>query len=339
MKRFTCSCGGHVFFDNSVCVQCRKELGFDPVRLEMVAVDRLADGKLVDAAGQEMWHCRNRIEYDVCNWFADQAAEFCTACAMNEVIPDLGVPGNKLLWFRLERAKRRLLYSLLSLQLPMTANGQRNDLRFHFLEDKRRNPRAPEEFVTTGHNNGLITINLAEADTVARHKMRQQMQERYRTLLGHFRHEVGHYYLDYLVAGAQPEFARLFGDPTVDYAAAMRRYYKVGAPADWESSYISAYASSHPWEDWAEIFAHYLHIRDTLDTMSWAMPKPGSGDWVRDWLEQTVGLNEVCLSLGVEKAYPFVLNEVTIEKLRFVDDCVAAIQRVQLPPAAYPARS
>lgn len=331
MKRFTCSCGSHVYFDNTHCIACNRILGFDPALMDMVAVrDAAGDGRLVGDTGLEYRHCRNRIEYDVCNWFTDGEPGFCRACAMNEVIPDLGVPGNKVLWFRLERAKRRLLYSLLGLQLPTTGDGRRKDLRFHFLEDKRRNPNAPEEFVSTGHAEGLITINVAEADTIARNKMRQQMQERYRTLLGHFRHEAGHYYLDYLVSGADAEFARLFGDPTIDYAAAMRRHYETGPPPHWEESYVSAYASSHPWEDWAEIFAHYLHITDTLDTMSWAMPRDSTGDWIRDWLELSVGLNEICLSLGVNKAYPFVLKEPTIEKLRFIARRMRAVAE---PPA------
>jgi hypothetical protein len=295
--------------------------------MDMVAVDDLGDGRLLGGTGHEYRHCRNRIEYEVCNWLTDGAPGFCTACATNDVIPDLGVPGNKLLWYRLERAKRRLLYSLLCLRLPMKANGIRKDLRFHFLEDKRRNPNAPEDFVSTGHNAGVITINVAEADTIARNKMRRQMQERYRTLLGHFRHETGHYYLDYLVDGAESEFARLFGDPTADYAAAMRRHYENGAPAHWELTYVSAYASSHPWEDWAEIFAHCLHITDTLDTMSWAMPGTSSGDWISDWLERSVGLNEICLSLGINKAYPFVLNETTIAKLRFVEERIRNVGR------------
>lgn len=328
MKRFTCSCGSHVYFDNAQCTACNRILGFDPISMDMVAVEDTGDGTLLGDNGREYRHCRNRIEYDVCNWFTDGAIQgFCKACGMNEVIPDLGVPGNKLLWYRLELAKRRLLYSLLGLRLPMTANGVRNDLRFHFLEDRRRNPNAPEDFVSTGHSDGVITINIAEADTIARNRMRRHMQERYRTLLGHFRHEAGHYYLDYLVKGADAEFARLFGDPTVDYAASMRRHYESGPPPHWELSYVSAYASSHPWEDWAEIFAQYLHITDTLDTMSWAMPRQSSGDWIHDWLEQSVGLNEICLSLGVNKAYPFVLNESTIGKLRFIERRIRAVGR------------
>lgn len=334
MKRFTCCCGSHVYFDNTHCVACNRILGFDPVRMDMVAVQDAGDGRLPDDTGREYQYCRNRIEYDVCNWFTDGAPGFCMACEMNEVIPDLGVAGNKLLWYRLERAKRRLLYSLLCLQLPMSASEGRSGLRFHFLEDKRRNPNAPEDFVATGHNDGVITINVAEADTIARNKMRQRMQERYRTLLGHFRHEAGHYFFNYLVSGADAEFARLFGDPTIDYPAAMRRHYETGAPPNWELTYVSAYATSHPWEDWAEIFAHYLHITDTLDTMSWAMPKKSSGDWIRDWLEQSVGLNEICLSLGVNKAYPFVLNETTIEKLRFIEQRMRVVNEPQVRAGA-----
>ncbi len=326
MKRFNCSCGAYVYFDNSECTACRKELGFDTLTMRMIAVDHVGDSTLTDSSGRELWHCRNRIEYDICNWFADGQPGFCKSCAMNAVIPDLGVPGNRQLWYRLESAKRRLLYSLLSLELPMTANGQRNDLRFHFLEDKRRNPNAPHEFVSTGHSKGIITINVAEADTIARNKMRQSMQERYRTLLGHFRHESGHYFFDYLTAGATAEFIDLFGDPNTDYAAAMRRHYESGPHPDWENLYVSAYASSHPWEDWAEIFAHYLHITDTLETIDWVMQNPSDGDWIDRWLVESVGINEICRSLGLNRAYPFILKELTIAKLRFVEQRVATVR-------------
>jgi hypothetical protein len=88
-------------------------------------------------------------------------------------------------------------------------------------------------------------------------------------LLGHFRHEVGHYFWDRLVA-TDPhqleEFRVLFGDDRQDYGEALKRHYDEGAPANWQDTYISMYATMHPWEDFAETWAHYLHIVDTLET-------------------------------------------------------------------------
>ena len=51
-----------------------------------------------------------------------------------------------------------------------------------------------------------------------------------------------------------------------DYAAALSSHYQIGAPAGWEEDFITAYAASHPWEDWAETWAHYLQILDGLET-------------------------------------------------------------------------
>ncbi|OYW17694.1 MAG: hypothetical protein B7Z52_06345, partial [Burkholderiales bacterium 12-64-5] len=126
--------------------------------------------------------------------------------------------------------------------------------------------------VTTGHLNGVITVNLEEADDTYRQFNRQQLGESSRTLLGHFRHESAHYlWQRHLSELAWDDPLRLafrerFGDEWLDYAAALSTYYKDGAPADWAQNYISAYASSHPWEDWAETWAHYLQIIDGLET-------------------------------------------------------------------------
>lgn len=320
MKRFFCRCGGEIFFDNTVCLACQRELGFDPVRMTMLALPLDADDSATGTATPTPLHCRNRIEYSVCNWFATGQSEYCLACATNEVIPNLDQARSKELWFRLEQAKRRLVYSILSLKLPLHGAHEGKDLKFHFLEDQRQNPNARLQHVNTGHRDGIITINVAEADTMARHKMRQLMRERYRTLLGHFRHESGHYYFKYLVPAGDPQFRTMFGDPDTDYAATMKSYYQKGAPADWSQSFISAYASSHPWEDWAEIFAHYLHITDALETWSAFLPDDDDRDWIAKWIERSIGINEISHSLGVDSPYPFFLNEATIEKLRYVDE-------------------
>ena len=120
----------------------------------------------------------------------------------------------------------------------------------------------------TGHLNGVVTINVSEADDAERERRRAGLAEPYRTLLGHMRHEVGHYYWKRLVTGDADRLARfreLFGDDRDDYAAALTRHYQSGPPQDWQDRFVSAYASAHAWEDWAETWAHYLHMTDTIE--------------------------------------------------------------------------
>src|SRR6185436_17928775 len=181
----------------------------------------------------------------------------CRSCRLDKVIPNLANAGAKEGWHRLESAKRRLLYTLIDLGLPVEG------LAFQFLEDA---PGGNKVF--TGHEGGVITINVAEADDPFREKMRVQMGEAYRTLLGHFRHEVGHHYWERLVSQSDrlAGFRERFGDERADYDQARQRHYEQGPPADWGTRFVSVYASMHPWEDWAETWAHYLHMTDTLET-------------------------------------------------------------------------
>jgi hypothetical protein len=213
----------------------------------------------------------------------------------------------------------------LRLALPLqTPDGSRK-MQFRFMEDRRRNPAVSEPFISTGHHDGIITINIAEADDITRVAAQEQMQERYRTLLGHFRHESGHYYLPELVGGhgEVDNFRALFGDERTDYTQALETYYREGPRADWAASFVSPYASSHPQEDWAESFAHYLHIVDALETGQEAglnvAPADRDSSFVREWMELSVTLNELTRSLGVDDPYPFTLSAVTIEKLLFID--------------------
>jgi hypothetical protein len=214
-------------------------------------------------------------------------------------------------------------------------------LSFNFLADVRTDPTADDEPVLTGHANGVITINLGEADDVFRESMRKAMHEPYRTLLGHFRHEVGHYYWDRLIlksAWLEP-FRSMFGDDRADYGQALKEHYAKGAPPDWQDRFISAYASSHAWEDWAETWAHYLHMFDTLETarefgfvgkrvkLRESRPDAAGTSGVFDemmdaWLDLTLALNSLNRSLGKADAYPFVLAVPIIEKLRFVHQVV-----------------
>src|SRR5262249_30524798 len=245
-------------------------------------------------------------------------------------------------WRALEGAKHRLFYTLIQLRLPVETQSENpGGLAFQFLADV-----GPAQLdVLTGHARGVITINLAEADDAERERRRQQMGELYRTLLGHFRHEIGHYYWDRLILDTPhlEEFRRMFGDERQDYASALQSYYASGAPADWPERYISAYASSHPWEDFAETWAHYFHMIDTLETahvvglaINPKLPlSPGAvfdfhprdtdmSRLVEAWLALTFAVNSLNRSMGLHDLYPFVLGPAAVAKLAFVHKLVGA---------------
>ena len=293
--------------------------------------------------------CRNYTEYEVCNWMvpAEEHGAYCESCRLNEVIPNLSEPENIKLWYRIEKAKRRLLYTLKRLRLPI--NGRAADpaagLSFRFMANESVNAEfddeySPGERIMTGHSTGTITINLAEADPSAREEIREKMNERYRTLLGHFRHESGHYYWDKLVRDSEwiDEYRRLFGDETQDYSIALDSYYKNGPPVNWEQQWISAYASAHPWEDFAESWAHYLHMVDTLETahdydfsLQGLMPTGDAGNMqfgsgyindlselFDDWTRLTSALNAMSRSMGVSDMYPFLLTNIVKSKLEMI---------------------
>lgn len=332
MRRFFCACGQELFFENSHCHACGRSLGLHLPGGEIVALEALQQPYWRGLTnGIEYRLCSNRTEYGICNGLIESSDHnpLCHACRLNHTIPDISIPKNVERWHRIEQAKRRLIFGLMSLGLPLEApvSGYPRGLSFDFLEDQRSNPNVPDEIVTTGHKNGVITVNVLEADDVQRAWQRQQSSERYRTLLGHLRHEAGHYYYDLLVCDLAG-FNRLFGDPSQPYAQALKRYYERGALAGWESHYISAYASAHPLEDWAECFAHYLHTIDTLETASaHAVIPPISGhqriDELLDiWDGLAVTLNELNRSLGLRDAYPFVVTPPIADKLRFVDSVI-----------------
>jgi len=239
---------------------------------------------------------------------------------MSKTIPTLSKPKNHDRWRKLEAAKRRLILDLLLLGLPVDESR----LQFHFKEDRRTNPDVSDHHVTTGHSSGAITINAAEADEVFREEMRQAMNEPWRTLLGHMRHESGHYYFTVLVTDENlAEVRALFGDESQDYDAALRRHYENGPRADWSSTYISAYASAHPAEDWAECWAHYLHIRSVLQVAVDAGLLPDGNNWYERFIELVLSLNEIMRSLGLPDAYPFVLTEPVVRKIEMVHRVIA----------------
>ncbi|WP_126456835.1 zinc-binding metallopeptidase family protein [Sulfuriflexus mobilis] len=350
MRTFTCTCGNTLYFDNNLCLQCGKTLGFDPAQLTILPLlQGEGDDWQPDSGSALRFHkCGNYLAGHGCNWLipAEEDEHFCLACRLNEVIPDLSKDENEQRWYKLESAKRRLIYTLLTLRLPITTYHQDKDhgLAFRFMEDIKGFDMFSEEMVTyeeimTGHNAGTITINILEADDSEREKIRESMNEAYRTILGHFRHEIGHYYWDQFIARTErlDEFRALFGDERNDYKNALSQYYQYGAQANWQDNFISAYASSHPWEDWAESWAHYLHFMDVLETASHHHVGI-QGDEIkytqnnlRDWLEfhdfgSIIGqlvklmrtLNELNRSLGFPDPYPFEHSPTVINKLGFI---------------------
>jgi hypothetical protein len=333
-----------IFFENDRCLKCNRQLGFLPEILDLSTLEEAPDG---------LWHltkkttpekayriCANNKHNGICNWLvsADDPNAWCLACRLNEIIPDLTQAGNLARWAKLELAKRRCIYTFLRLGLPVTdmPDGKRPSLRFKFLED---NPNSP---VKTGHENGVITINVAEADEDERERRRVNLHEPYRTLVGHFRHESGHYFWDRLIANSPhlSRFRELFGDETVAYDAALQTYYRQGPPADWGSKTVTPYASSHPWEDWAETWAHYLHMVDTLETaasfrlsINESVPtKPGPilyradmdfEKLLAEWTPLTCALNTINRSMGLSDLYPFIIPAPVTEKLEFIHQVIS----------------
>jgi hypothetical protein len=319
MRSWTCGvCGQLVFFENSACLRCGNALGFD-------------------WAMRELWsrpqapRCAN-FERIGCNGLAASDGALCPACALTRTRPNDDDAAGIGQWAEAERAKRRLLFELGELGLPTAG------LSFDLLSSAH----GP---VTTGHLDGLVTLDLAESDDAERELRRVQMGEPYRTLLGHMRHEVGHFYFSVLVdTDERRALARaLFGDERADYQAALDRHYADGPPDDWAQSHVSAYATMHPSEDWAETFAHVLHLHDALQTAREYGVRvegpPGRPDLhaepvvvaggvglrevLDDWLGLTYALNALNRSLGHDDLYPFVLTGPVIEKLDLVDDLVA----------------
>ena len=351
MKVFHCDhCGHLLFYENTQCVSCNHLLAFLP---DLMVVGSLDEGETgwtspLSRSAPAYRLCANYSDAHVCNWAVDAADPnpLCRSCRLTTVIPDVTVPSYQEAWYRLEVAKRRLLYTLMTLRLPIDASETRPALEFRFLADAMDDGAPP---VLTGHANGVITINVAEANDAERERRRHALGEPYRTLLGHMRHEVGHYAWMRVIEDV-PErldaFRALFGDEREDYATALQRHYETGPRPDWADQFVSAYAGTHPWEDWAETWAHYLHMIDTLETAATSglslrprrsdepalarMPAEeialdGSFDrLLTSWFPVTYLLNNLNRGMGLADAYPFVLSTPALEKLRFVHTALSA---------------
>lgn len=346
---YRCQCGRPVFFRNSQCLACKAALGYEPDCAEVRALlpgpasgTWLLSGEKPPSSAYR--RCANFDTPAGCNWLVPAADKslLCVACRLNRTIPDLADADNQRYWRAIENAKRRLVAQLLSIGLPVKSKVEEDPKRGVMFDFLRSPPGGPR--VMTSHGNGLITLNVEEADDAAREKIRQDLREPYRTLLGHFRHEIGHYYWDRLIAGTpwHEKFRALFGDERADYAAALKVNYEKGPPPDWRDRHISSYASVHPWEDWAECWAHYLHLVDSLNTaMGFGLSgndielevepfslkdlyAPDDPDakrvlsLVNSWMELVTALNELARSMGQQDYYPFVMSRAVVRKLHFI---------------------
>jgi hypothetical protein len=369
MQTYRCTCGNRIFFENTVCLVCQREIGWCEACSRMTSFEPASDlqnsasGSFHcghDDCRQPLQKCHNYLVENACNrcYVPETEAQttngeaisatnplprLCSACQLTETIPDLSVAGNREKWVRLEAAKRRLLYTLDRLGLPY-ANAEPK-LTFDFKADivppnnEWRNA-GQKEIVYTGYAGGKITINIREADDAAREQLRVQFHEAQRTLIGHFHHEIGHYYWDVLVKGAlEKKFCQLFGDHNaVSYQDAMNAYYQNGPREGWSQSYISAYASAHPWEDFAEAFALYLDMISILDTATHLFPNIRAnfrGRTVSPLVErfQEVGLlvNEFNRTVGLIDLVPEVVVDPVIEKLNFIHSIVKGAAKPRVP--------
>jgi hypothetical protein len=350
-RAYHCRCGAAIFFRNTLCLTCEAQLGFLADEGRLAALEPGAEPGIWFAQGrpERLKFCANRQAAAACNWmiFAANPKSYCIACRLNRNLPDLNDPDNLRYWRATEIAKRRMVSQLIAMGLPVRSKVTEDPecgVMFDFLRPTPDGPR-----VITGHASGLITINVEEADDARREAVRHAMREPYRTLLGHFRHEIGHYYWDRLVWDTRwlEPFRALFGDERASYAEALKRNYEQGPPADWADAHISAYATMHPWEDWAETWAHYMHVVDSLGTalgygVNLDRDRSHLEHFGRDalydpddpfadrylhllnaWLRMTVLLNELARSMGQADFYPFVISGPVVAKLQFVQMLVA----------------
>ena len=366
-RSFECQCGQPIFFRNSICLSCQTQLGYDPEHGVLVPLAPQAATtdieKETEGVDATVWRsaesaqstgryvrCDNLGTAAACNWLIplgdapSSRLRFCLSCRLTRRIPDLSADNNAVWWGRIETAKRRMVSSLMGMQLPVVPwnDDPQRGLAFDILASVDGTP------VVTGHDDGVITLDAQEADDPTRELRRTQLLEPYRTLLGHLRHEIGHYYWRRLVENTDwlDAFRRVFGDERADYPAALQRHYSGGAPVDWNLAHVSAYASCHPWEDWAETWAHYLHMTDTLDTatsfgilgerLELVYEPFGTeifGDesdahvdtflpLLNQWMRITGVLNELSRSMGMPDFYPFVLSAPTVRKLHLVHQII-----------------
>ncbi len=341
MKVFQCGhCQYPLFFENNICGNCGHLSGYRDLDRQMLTFDPAGALLTSDREKIEYKYCKNQT-FGVCNWLVakDAPQEFCRACQLNRTIPNLSDKDNFQKWQSLEIAKHRLVYQLQKIGLDLTSKlSDDKGLCFDFVT-KSNDPK-----VMTGHDNGVVTILLREADSVFRERTRKEMEEPYRTLIGHLRHEVGHYFWDRLIFENQdvlPGFQAVFGNEEAHYGDALQTYYEKGAPDDWSHHHISKYASAHPWEDWAETWAHYLHIMDMVETAHYFGLEVNNKDIpenmkiastfdpytekdfetiVRTCVPLSFAVNSINRAMGVPDVYPFVVSPTVINKMKFIHE-------------------
>jgi hypothetical protein len=320
-------CGNPLFFENTRCESCGSRLAYLLGEDAIVPVDAHT-GTYTDAAAHT-WHPCANAEVAACTWLTADPGARCASCALTRTRPADGDEAGLAGFVLAEVAKRQLVRELHARALPLVPRGSAADtagtgLCFDLLSD------TPEG-VVIGHDEGVITINLAETGDAYRERMRIQLDEPYRTVLGHLRHEVGHYIEWVLLEtpGRMADARALFGDERADYAEAVARHYDAGPPDDWRESFISSYATMHPYEDFAESWAHYLHISDVIETAGeyGILARDGAPatfpTLVREvWLPLATALNMVNRSMGQNDLYPFVITPAVLDKLAFVDAVV-----------------
>ena len=367
MKSFQCSvCGQVLFFDNSRCLRCASELGYEATSGNLDVIVPVGESSSPseltfggsDGDATRYRHCANRT-LATCNWLlaVDDPEDLCTSCRLTTVRPNDAEIDALAEFAEAEAAKRRLIHQLngLGLDIVSKEDDPERGVAFEFRS-------SSAEDVMTGHDGGVITLDLSESDDAHREQVRQDLGEPYRTVLGHLRHEIGHYYWPRLVvdAGHTDDFRSLFGDETLSYQEALDTHYgesdgptnTTGGTGDaaWVNTHVSEYATMHPWEDWAETFAHYLHIRaglDTANSFGFVLGEPALtasrealadvtgasvGPMVQAWLGTTLVMNAMSRSLGTGNHYPFVLSPTVIEKLDFVHRMVTKSATLPVEP-------
>lgn len=356
MQPFPCSvCRQQLlFFDNWTCLRCGSQVGYISEAGLLVAMRAVGEQfERNDGQPGRYRRCSNR-SVARCNWMVaeEDPCDRCASCRLTSVRPSDTDVDSMGAFADVEAAKRRLIHQLRELGLPVIDRSVDpvNGVTFELLSSRERN-------VITGHGSGVITLDLSESDDAHREFVRKQLGEPYRTVLGHLRHEIGHYYWPSLVSqrGYLTEFRMLFGDERLTYKDARRQYY-ARDDVDWSDTHVSQYATMHPWEDWAETFAHYLHIQAglaTAESIGLTVGEPARsagraawrtrahitiGEMVQSWLGLTIALNTMARSIGQADLYPFVLSPKVVEKLDLVHRCIStAVDSQPTPPDVAPA--
>ncbi|QDT02027.1 hypothetical protein K227x_03980 [Rubripirellula lacrimiformis] len=344
MRAYECQCGGPLFFHSTQCEGCGQTVGMCASCLQVTAMRSTAGGHWQCVCCNSEWNlCDNRCNHGVCNGVVSVAnlpaettpsqsmqmapklvsadANLCWFCSLNRVIPDLSIVGNLQKWRRLEFAKHRVLHGVHQIGLPIFADSDsvQPRLTFDFKSSE-------VESVSTGHQNGVITIDIDEADSVQRERIRVKFGEPQRTLVGHFRHELGHYFWDVCVNPRRlDDYRQLFGDHVhPNYTDAQQAYYAGGPPIDWQDRFISEYATMHPWEDFAETFNAYLDMAAIVSTSTHfnKLTVNVDGHDFDQLLDayQGIGIavNELNRDIGLLDLVPEVFNPSVVQKLRFV---------------------